>query len=179
MMEPLRVSIRQAFTGELLCEWARSEVGELRVWELQQRVCQVTASEEYFAWQLHDARRLLRDHYFVASIANNMEQGRSLFATKRQLRSPTLDEQADLHYYVSICHRRKLWKLISKGIQVTAVTGGSEKICILVRAIEANYVEPSEHYSFPNTVQTLLWAQCDPNQAGRDRRLPLNQAIRS
>ena len=108
-----------------------------------------------------------------------MEQGLSLFATKRQLRLPTLDEQADLHYYVSISHRRKLWKLISEGIQVTAVTGGSEKVCILVRAIEANYVEPSEYYSFPDTVTTLLWAQCDPNQAGTDQRLPLNQAIRS
>ena len=34
-------------------------------------------------------------------------------------------------------------------------------------------------YSFPDTVQTLLWAQCDPNQCGLDQRLPLNQAIRS
>ena len=107
MVAPLRVSIRQAFTGELLCEWARSEVGELRVWELKQRFCQKTASEEYFAWQLHDDRRPLKDHYFVANIANNNEQGLYLFATKRQLRSPTLDEQADLHYYVSICHRTK------------------------------------------------------------------------
>ena len=179
MVEPLSVSIRQAFTGELLCEWARSEVGELRVWELKQRFCQVTASEEYFAWQLHDDRRPLRDHFFVANVANNNEQGLSLLATKRHLRSPTLDEQADLHYYVSISHRRKLWKLISQGIKVTAVSGASEKVCILVRAIEANYVEPSEHYSFPDTVQTLLWAQCDPNQAGIDQRLPLNQAIRS
>ena len=166
MGEPLGLSIRLAITGELLGQWARSEVGELRVWELKRLLCQVTASEEYFAWQLHDDRRLLRDHSFVSDIASNMEQGLSLFATKRQLRLPTLDEQADLHYYVSICHRRKLWKLISKGIKVTSVTGGNERVCVLVRAIEANYVEPSEDYSFPDTVQTLLWAQCDPNQAG-------------
>ena len=62
---------------------------------------------------------------------------------------------------------------------MTAVTGTSDNTCTLVRAIEANYVERSENYSFPNTVQTLLWARCDPNQAGRDQRLPLNQAIRS
>ena len=37
----------------------------------------------------------------------------------------------------------------------------------------------TRHYSFPDTVQTLLWAQCDPNQAGTDQRLPLNQAILS
>ena len=36
-----------------------------------------------------------------------------------------------------------------------------------------------ENYSFPDTVQTLLWAQCDPNQCGADQRLPLSQAIRS
>ena len=179
MEQSIGISIRHAITGELLCQWASSEVGELRVWELKQLLCQLTASEEYFAWQLHDDRRLLRDHSFVSGIASNMERGLSLFATKRQLRLPTQDEQADLDYYVSIRHRRKLWKLISKGIQVTAVTGGNERVCVLVRAIEANYVEPSEDYSFPNTVQTLLWAQCDPNQAGTDQRLPLNQAIRS
>ena len=72
MVETVRVSIRLAFTGELLCEWARSEVGELRVWELKQRFCQVIASEEYFAWQLHDDRRLLKDHYLVANIASNL-----------------------------------------------------------------------------------------------------------
>ena len=108
-----------------------------------------------------------------------METGLSLLAIKRRLRPPTLDEEADIRYYVSICHRRKLWRLLSQGIEVKAIAGTSEQACILVRAIEANYVELSENYSFPDTVQTLLWAQCDPNQAGLDQRLPLNQAIRS
>ena len=178
MGEPVVLSIRLATTGELLGQWASSKVRELRVWELKRLLCQVTASADYFAWQLHDDKCLLRDDSFVSNFGN-MEQELSFFATKRQLRLPTLDEQADLHYYVSICHRRKLWKLISKGIQVTANTGGNERVCFLVRAIEANYLEPSEDYSFPNTVQTLLWAQCDPNQSGADQRLPLNQAIRS
>ena len=60
-----------------------------------------------------------------------------------------------------------------------SITGKSDKICTTVTAIEANYVEMSENYSFPDTVQTLLWAQCDPNQCGADQRLPLSQAIRS
>ena len=60
-----------------------------------------------------------------------------------------------------------------------AVAGKSDKICTIVRAIEANYVEMSESYSFPDTVQALLWAQCDPNHCGADQRLPLSQAIRS
>ena len=84
----------------------------------------------------------------------------SLLAIKRRLRPPTLDERADILYYASIRHRRKLWKLVSTGIQVQSITGKSDKICTIVRAIEANYVEMSENYSFPDTVQTLLWAQC-------------------
>ena len=175
----MKVSIRLAFTGEILYEGDSSEVGELRVWELKQRFCRVTNSDEYFAWQLYDDGRLLKDHHFVANIATNAEAGLPLFAIKRRLRPPPLDESADILYYVTICHRRKLWRLVSEGIEVTAVTGTSDNICTLVRAIEANYVERSENYSFPDTVQTLLWARCDPNQAGRDQRLPLNQAIRS
>ena len=175
----MKVSIRLALTGEILVEWDSSEVVELRVWELKQRFCRVTNSEEYFAWQLYDDTRLLKDHHMVANIATNAETGLSLFAIKRRLRPPTLDEKADILYYVSICHRRKLWRLVSQGIEVKAIAGTSDQTCTLVRAIEANYVERSENYSFPDTVQTLLWAQCDPNQAGLDQRLPLNQAIRS
>ena len=110
----MKVAIRLALTGEILCEWDSSEVEELRVWELKQRFCQMTKSEEYFAWQLHDDRRLLKDHHFVANLANNEETELSLFAIKRRLRPPTLDERADILYYVSICHRRKLWRLVSQ-----------------------------------------------------------------
>ena len=73
MVETAQVSICLALTGELLDEWERSEVGELRVWELKQRLCQVIASGEYFAWQLHDDSRLLKDYYFVANITRNTE----------------------------------------------------------------------------------------------------------
>ena len=98
---------------------------------------------------------------------------------KRQLRPPTLDESADILYYVSIRHRRKLWKLLSTGIQVQSITGKGDKICTIVRAIEANYVELAENYIYPDTVQALLWAQCAPNHHGADQRLPISQAIRS
>ena len=86
-----------------LCEWERSEVGELRVWELKQRLCQVIASEEYFAWQLHDDRRLLQDHYLVANIAGNMAQGLSLLAIKRRLQPrPWMNEQISSIMYLSV-----------------------------------------------------------------------------
>ena len=104
----MKVSIRLALTGEILYEWDSAEGGELRVWELKQRFCRVTDSKEYFAWQLYDDTRLLKDHHMVANIATNAETGLSLFAIKRRLRPPTLDETADILYCVSICHRRKL-----------------------------------------------------------------------
>ena len=110
----MKVSIRLALTGEILYEWDSSEVGELRVWELKQRFCRVTESEEYFAWQLYDDTRLLKDHHFVANIANNAETELSLLAINRRLRPPTLTEKADILDYVSICHRRKLWRLFPK-----------------------------------------------------------------
>ena len=175
----MRVVIRLALTGEVLYECDSADVGDMRIWELKQHCCLAGGSEGYFAWQLSDDSRVLKDHYLVANVANYGDTELSLFAIKRRLRPPTLDEKADILYYVSICHRRKLWRLVSQGIEVKSVAGKSDKTCTLVRAIEANYVEPSENYSFPDTVQTLLWAQCDPNQCGLDQRLPLNQAIRS
>ena len=36
-----------------------------------------------------------------------------------------------------------------------------------------------ENYTYPDTVQALLWAQCDPDHRGADQRLLLSQAIRS
>ena len=87
---------------------------------------------EYFAWQLHDDRRLLKEDHFVVNIANNEETGLSLFAIKRRLRPPTLDKRADILYNVSICQRRKLWKLVSEGIEL-AVAGTSDNTCTFVR----------------------------------------------
>ena len=147
----VNVVIRLALTGETIYEHTFPAVEELRVWELRQHFCLVIGSDTEI----------------------------SLLAIKRRLRPPTLDERADILYYVSICHRYKLWKLVSNGKQLQSTTGKRDKICTIVRAIEANYVEMSENYSCPDTVQTLLWAQCDPNHCGADQRLPLSQAIRS
>ena len=85
----------------------------MRVWELKQHFCLAGDSDGYFAWQLYDDSRLLKDHHFVANIAKNAETELSLFAIKRRLRPPTLDKKADILYYVSICHRSKLRRLVS------------------------------------------------------------------
>ena len=172
----MKIVIRLALTGEILYERVSVGVEEMRVWELRQQLCLAIGSDAYFAWQLCDDYRLLKDHYLVANVAKNVDTERSLLAIRRRLRPPTLDETADILYYVSIRHRRKLWKLGSQGIEVQSIAGKSDKICYLVRAIEANYVDTSENYSFPDTVQTLLWAQCDPNQCGVDQGFLLIQA---
>ena len=48
MGEPLCISIRHAITGEILCELAGLEVGELRVWELRLQFCQKQDTLPYF-----------------------------------------------------------------------------------------------------------------------------------
>ena len=106
----MRVVIRLALTGEVLYECDSANVGDMRIWELKQHCCLAGGSEGYFAWQLSDDSRVLKDHYLVANVANYGDTELSLFAIKRRLRPPTLDEKADILYYVSICHRRTLWR---------------------------------------------------------------------
>ena len=125
----------------------------LRVWELRQHFCQAIDATAYFSWQLFADHRLLKDHYFLANIVKDAKTEILLLAIQRRLRPPSMDERADVLYYVSIRHRRKLWHLISKGIEAMSVVGPSDKTCTIVRAIEANYVEMAASYSFPDTVQ--------------------------
>ena len=117
---------------------------------------------------------------YVADLRSEASSELSLQAVKRQLRPPTAEESEDILYYVSVRHRRKLWKLLSKGIQVyPSISRQHDEISTLVRAIEANYVELADDYVYPDTVQALLWAQCDPNHSSGGQRLLLSQAIRS
>ena len=53
---------------------------------------------------------------------------------------------------------------------------GTARANPLVTAIEANYVEEVDEYELPDTVQTLLWACCSPNEYGAPE---VSQAIRS
>ena len=177
----MKVVIHRAVTGEVLYESDYSEGHRLRVWELRQHMCQETCSNTYFAWQLFSAHTLLQDHKYVADLRRDTSFELSLQAVKRHLRPPTLEASEDILYlFVSIRHRRKLWKLLTRGIQIhPSMAGKRDKICTIVRAIEANYVELVDDYIYPDTVQALLWAQCDPNYSGADQRLPLSQAIRS
>ena len=65
----MKVVISLALTGETLYERDHVALEELRVWELRQRLCLAIGSDAYFAWQLFDDHRLLKDHYFVANVA--------------------------------------------------------------------------------------------------------------
>ena len=66
--------------------------------------------------------------------------------------APLPDEE--IESLLSISQRRKLWKLVSKGIEVQAVARKSDKIYTIVRVIETNCEEMSENYSFscPNAL---------------------------
>ena len=65
----VNVVIRLALTGETIYEHRHTAVEELRVWELRQHFCLAIGSDAYFAWQLLDDHRLLKDYYFVANVA--------------------------------------------------------------------------------------------------------------
>ena len=160
----VNVVIRLALTGETIYEHTFPAVEELRVWELRQHFCLVIGSDAYFAWQLVDAHRLLKDHYYVANAAKSMDTEISLIAIKRRLRPPTLDERADILYYVSIGHRRKLWKLVSKGIQLQSTTGKiryallSERLRLIpwrCRRIIA-FLTQCKHCYGPNVIPTTV-----------------------
>ena len=147
--------------------------------ELLQHLCQAICSKTSFAWQLFSAHILLQEHKYLAELRRDTSLELSLQVVKRHLRPPTVEESEDILYYVSIRHRRKLLKVL-KGKKIYPSTAGKrDKICSIVRAIEANYVELADEYIYPDTVQALLWAQCDPKHSGADQRLPLIQAIRS
>ena len=142
----MKIAINRAITGQVLYESDYVETEGLRVWELRHHFCQAICCDAYFAWQLFSAHTLLKDHYFLANLRSDTTSELSLQAVKRHLRPPTLEESADIIYYISIRHRCKLWKLLSKGIQIhPSITGKRDKICIIVRAIEENCLELAEN----------------------------------
>ena len=77
----VNVVIRLALTGETIYDHKFPAVEELRVWELRQHFCLGIGSDAYFAWQLLDAHRLLKDHYYVANVAKSMDTEISLIAS--------------------------------------------------------------------------------------------------
>ena len=109
------------------------------MWELRQHFCLEIGSDAYFAWQLFDDHRQLKNHYFVVNVAKDAKTGIVLLAIKRRLRPPSRDERDILlRVYPPAT---QAWKLFSKGIEGQSVAEKSDEICTIVRAIEANYVE--------------------------------------
>ena len=67
----MKLVIRSALTGDILYERDYVAVEELRVWELRQHFRLAIGATAYFAWQLFDDHRLLKDHYFVANVVKD------------------------------------------------------------------------------------------------------------
>ena len=80
MVEPLCISIRHAISGELLCELAGSEVGELRVWELRLQFCQEQETLPFFGWIFLHEERVLDDAALVAEYREDPLSGSILHA---------------------------------------------------------------------------------------------------
>ena len=93
MGDPLCISIRHAITGELLCELAGSEVGELRVWELRLQFCQKQETFPFFGWIFFHEERVLNDAALVSEYRKDPVSGSILFSVVvRKLRPPTQRE---------------------------------------------------------------------------------------
>ena len=110
MVEPLRISIRHAFTGELLSELARSEVGELRVWELRLQFCQEQETLPFFGWIFLHEERVLDDAALVSEYRKDPLSESILFSVVvRKLRPPTQGEVLAIEESIQLRHRSLDW----------------------------------------------------------------------
>ena len=81
---------------------------------------------------------------------------------------------------VMLRDRERLWTIFVHGRFVfRALPHGAELINPLVMAVRANYVEDEVDCCLPDTVQTLLFAHCEPNDFCSPEVSPLRDAIRS
>ena len=180
MVEPVRVSIRHAFTGELLCEWARSEVGERRVWELRLEFCQEHETPSFFGWVFFHEERVVDDAALVSEYRNDPLSGSILFSVVvRKLRPPTQGEVLAIDDSIQLRHRSHLWAILAKGISMPSlIRRGTAWVSILVKAITVDYPFTYDVGPLPNCLTALLLAKCDPNVLGNSSLSPLGVAIR-
>ena len=180
MEEPVRVFIRHAFTGELLCEWARSEVGERRVWELRLEFCQEYETPSFFGWVFFHEERIVDDAALVSEYRNDPLSGSILFSVVvRKLRPPTQGEVLAIDDSIQLRHRSHLWAILAKGISMPSlIRRGTAWVSILVKAITVDYPFTYDVGPLPNCLTALLLAKCDPNVLGNSSLSPLGVAIR-
>ena len=175
------ISIRLATTGEVLFTEAYDPLDDLRVWELRMRFCRAVKNTAFFAWIFFHEQVLVDDAAFVSAYMEDPHAAESIVfhAIVRQLRPPTEEEEIAIGDCLQLRHRSHLWNLMSQGIAMTSLLPrGTAWEATLVRAIKADYPPTYDAGPLPDSLTTLLLAECDPNVIGSPSLSPLGAAIR-
>ena len=179
MWEPLCISIRHTIPGELLCELAGSEVGELRLWELRLQFCQDQETLPFFGWIFFHEERVL-DAALVSEYRKDPLSASIQFSVVvRKLRPPTQGEVLAIEESIQLRHKSHLWAILTKGISMPSlVRRGTSWVSILVKVITVDYPFTYDVGPLPNCLTALLIAKCDPNVLGNSSLSPIGVAIR-
>ena len=176
----MEISVIQATTGNLLYASSYSTTNEVRIWELRLHLCQALKSMAYFSWMIFHDQALADDTTFVSAYRGDISEATILFhAVRREPRPPTEEEQRGIMDCIQLRHRSHVWTIMSRGLHMTStLPRGTARESTLVRAITADYPPMFDSGPLPDSLTTLLLAQCDPNTMGTPPLSPLGAAIR-
>ena len=176
----MEVVVRLATTGHIVYSTKYSAVNELRVWELRLHMCQKCLSNKYFSWTLFHVHDLVEDTALVSAYRDDSSEVTVQFqAVILELRPPTDAERHAIIEYIELRHRRDLWEIMSRGVQMTStIPAGTARESTLVRAITTRPFPRYDVGPLPDIVTILLLAMCDPNNQGAPPRSTLEVAIR-
>ena len=178
--EPMAITIQMATTGEELFTEPIHRGNESRVWELRLRFWEKYKSTPFFGWVFFHERRIVDDAALVSAYSSDPYTESIIFhVVVRELRPPTKDEEIAVRDCIQLRHRCHLWTVLSKGIfMASLLRQGTAWEATLVKAITADYPPTFDIGPLPDSVTTLLLAQCDPNIVGHPSLSPLGTAIR-
>ena len=176
----MEVVVSLATTGEQVYSAAYSEVTDLRIWELRLQLCHKVATFQYFSVVLFRGHELLDDAALLSDYADSVHDHKlCLQLVIRTLRFPNDEERRVIIDGIELRHRRLLWSIMSRGVQMTStIPAGTARESTLVRAITARPFPEYDVGPLPDIVTTLLLAMCDPNDQGAPPRSTLEVAIR-
>ena len=144
------------------------------------RFCRAVKNTAFFAWIFFHDQVLVDDAAFVSAYMEDPHAESIVFhAIVRQLRPPTEEEEIAIGDCLQLRHRSHLWNIMSKEIAMTSLLPrGTAWEATLVRAIKADYPPTYDAGPLPDSLTTLLLAECDPNVIGSPSLSPLGAAIR-
>ena len=176
----MAIVVQMATTGKELFTESIHRGNDLRVWELRLRFWEKYKSTPFFGWVFLHERRMVDDAALVSAYSSAPDTDSIIFhVVVRELRPPTKDEEIAVRDCIQLRHRSHLWTILSKGILMASLLRqGTAWEATLVKAITADYPPTFDIGPLPDSVTTLLLAQCDPNIIGNPSLSPLGTAIR-